>query len=145
MVVRAFLRKALLAACGVVALICAERPALAQIRSSVYVSGLNQPVEFVLDPTDPSVQYVVEQVGRVKIIRSGALQSTPFVDLSASIACCGEQGLFGMAFAPDYATSRRVFFYFNDNTRANIRVARFTVSGGVVSPGSRFDLVWSTG
>jgi len=130
---------------GLAAVICIARSSPAQIRSSVYVTGMSLPVEFVQDPTDSSVQYVVEQSGRVRIIRSGHLESAPFLDLSASIRCCGEQGLLGMAFAPDYSTSARVFFYFNEPTNGNIVVARFTVAGGVVTPGSRFDLKWSTG
>src|ERR1051326_2964361 len=48
--------RALSNACCVAAIIVGGGTALAQVRSSIYVTGLSLPVEFVQDPTDPSVQ-----------------------------------------------------------------------------------------
>jgi large repetitive protein len=117
------------------------------LRSTVYVNGLTRPVAFVQDPSDPDLQFVVEQGGRIRVIRRGVLVAAPFLDITTSVASDGERGLLGLAFAPDYATSRRFFVSF---TRADgdLVVARFTrsaVSPLVADPTSRFDLVWSTG
>src|SRR5215208_6886020 len=79
--------------------------AAAQLRSVPYVSGLSFPLAFVQDPGDATIQYVLQQGGRIRLIRNGVLQAAPFLDLTASISSGGERGLLGMAPAPDYATS----------------------------------------
>src|SRR5205807_1433037 len=77
------------------------------LRSRVYATGFNLPVAFVQDPIDRTVQYVVEQSGRIRAVRAGTVLPTVFLDLTASIASGGERGLLGLAFAPDYTTSGR--------------------------------------
>jgi glucose/arabinose dehydrogenase len=123
-------------------------PAAAQLRATVVVSGLTLPVGFVQDPSDPTVQYVIEQGGRIKVVRNGTLQSTPFLDLSASIAAGGERGLLGMALPPDYATSGRFYVNFT-NPAGDTVVARFkrgtSTNPLLADPATRFDLLWSTG
>jgi len=121
--------------------------AAAQLRSVTYVSGLTQPVAFVQDPGDATVQYVVQQNGLVRAIRNGTLQTTPFLDLRTSVSTGGERGLLGLAFPPDYAVSGRFFVDFT-NTNGDTVVARFRRSSGnplVADGASRFDLMWSTG
>ncbi len=47
--------------------------------------------------------FVNQQDGRIRIIKSGTLLATPFLDVSARlIASTGERGLLGLAFHPDY-------------------------------------------
>ena len=121
--------------------------ARAQLRGETYVSGLSAPVEFVQDPSDPTVQFVVQQGGLIRAIKNGVLQSTPFLDLTSSISSGGERGLLGMAAAPDYASSGRFYVNFT-NPAGHTVVARFMRSAGdplLADPGSRFDLRWSTG
>src|SRR4051794_18357643 len=93
-------------------LLLGPRRAGAQLRTVVYASGLSSPIEFVQDPTDPAAQYVIEQSGRIRTIRGGALLPTPFLDMTSQVTFSSEQGLLGLAFAPDYATSLRLFVYF---------------------------------
>jgi glucose/arabinose dehydrogenase len=115
----------------------------AQLRTRVHVSGLTLPVAIVQDPLDPAVQFVVEQGGRIRAIRNGVLEATPFLDLTASVRSGGEQGLLGLAFAPDAATGR--FFVNFTNTAGDTVVARFRRSGSsplVADAPSRFDLRW---
>src|SRR3954469_12404362 len=81
--------------------------ASAQLRSRVYASGLSLPVAIVQAPTDATVQFVVQQGGRIRVVRDGTVVPADFLDLSSAITSGGEQGLLGLAFAPDYATSRR--------------------------------------
>ena len=121
--------------------------AFAQLHVVPYVSGLNAPVEFVQDPSSPSVQFVVEQGGRIRVIENGVLLPTPFLDLSGAISSGGERGLLGLAFSPDYAVSRRFFVNFTD-PNGNTVVARFKRSIGnplVADPATRFDLRWGGG
>jgi glucose/arabinose dehydrogenase len=119
--------------------------AIAQgLRAQVYASGFVGPLAFVQDPTDSSVQYVVEQRGRIRVVRSGAVADTDFLDLTSSVRSGGEQGLLGLAFPPDAATSGRFFVNFT-NTNGHTVVARFRRSSNpqVADPSSRFDLRWN--
>lgn len=95
-------------------------------------------------PSDPSAQVVVQQGGLVRVLRNGVVQPQAFLDLSAVISSGGERGLLGLAFAPDYVSSRRLFVNFT-NTSGHTVVARFTtmVSDPLrADPASRFDLRW---
>jgi glucose/arabinose dehydrogenase len=120
----------------------------AQLRPEVYVSGLRFPVAFVQDPTNRSVFFVVEQEGRIRVVRDRVVQPQSFLDLARSVRCCGEQGLLGLVFAPDYATSGRFFVCFTDPA-GDIVVSRFRRSQSnalLADAASRFDLRWmSTG
>src|SRR5262245_10511508 len=122
-------------------------PAFAQLRATTVVTGLTNPVAFVQDPSDPAIQYIVEQAGRVRVLRNGTLQSTDFLNLVGLVLSGGEQGLLGIAFPANYGTSRR--FYVNFTSPAgDIVVARFLRSATnplVADPASRLDLQWSTG
>jgi glucose/arabinose dehydrogenase len=116
----------------------------AQVRARVYASGFNQPLAFVLDPADPSVQFVVQQGGRIRVVRDGVVQAADFLDLTPSVASGGERGLLGLAFPPDAAASGRFFVNFT-NTAGHTVIARFRRSSNplVDDPASRFDLRWN--
>lgn len=97
------------------------------------VSGsLSEPVFLTHVPGDATRLFVVEKTGRIRIIKNGALLSTAFLDLSGSISKGGEQGLLGLAFAPDYATSGRFVVSYtspqgNPGGGTSV-IARYTVS-----------------
>jgi glucose/arabinose dehydrogenase len=138
---------------GLIFVISPTAPAFAQLSGTVYVSGLSLPVGFVQDPSNASVQYVVQQGGRIRVIVNGVLQPTDFLNLPPTVVTSGgERGLLGLAFPPDYATSGRFYVYFTRNSSigsevGDIVVARFLRSGNplVADPSTRFDLRWSTG
>lgn len=120
--------------------------AVTDVRLVTYASGFNAPVAFVQDPADSRVQFVVEQGGRIRVVVTGQLQPTDLLDLSRSIRSGGEQGLLGLAFPPDGASSGRFYVDFTDPS-GNTVVARFKRSSNprVGDPASRFDFRWSTG
>ena len=119
--------------------------ALAQMTTTVVATGLINPVAYVVDPSDPSMFYAVEQRGTIRTVRNGVVSAAFFLDLRSDIRSGGEQGLLGMAFAPDAATSGRFFVNFT-NTNGDTVVARLQRDGqGRVDPASRFDLVWPDG
>jgi glucose/arabinose dehydrogenase len=118
----------------------------AQLRTRVYTSGLVQPIAFVQDPDDRGVQLVVQQTGRIRVVRNGGtVVATDFLDLSAAIRCCSEEGLLGLAFPPDAPTSRRFFVNFTDRS-GNAVIARHRRSADplVADAASRFDLRWGS-
>jgi glucose/arabinose dehydrogenase len=81
----------------------------------VRVGTFNAPVYVTAPRGDRSVQFVVEQGGRIMVVRGGRKRSTPFLDISGQVTAGGEQGLLSMAFAPDYASSGLFYVYFTDN------------------------------
>src|SRR6185312_12582836 len=86
-------------------------------------SGLAFPV-YLTSPPGDSRLFVVERGGTVRIIESGSVRPTPFLDLSAKVSTRAEQGLLSLAFAPDYATSGRFFVDYTD-LRDDIQVEAF--------------------
>jgi glucose/arabinose dehydrogenase len=55
--------------------------------------------------------FIVGQRGQIWIVEDGAVRTTPFLDIGTLIVCCGEQGLLGLAFHPDYEENG--FFFVN--------------------------------
>jgi glucose/arabinose dehydrogenase len=53
--------------------------------------------------------FVVEQIGRIFILKNGVLLPTPFLDMRNLVSCCGERGLLSVAFHPKYAQNGRFF------------------------------------
>jgi glucose/arabinose dehydrogenase len=68
--------------------------------------------------------FVVEQIGRIRIVQSGSLQARPFLDIADRITAGGEQGLLGLAFHPDYADNGRFFVDYTD-TEGDTVVAEY--------------------
>ncbi|HMC76736.1 MAG TPA: PQQ-dependent sugar dehydrogenase [Vicinamibacterales bacterium] len=130
------------AACGLSARVSAQAP----LRLRTYATGFTSPLAIVQDPTDRAVQFVLEQGGRIRVVRDGLDTGTDFLDLRGAVMAGGEQGLLGLVFPPD-ASNPRVFVNFTDRS-GNTVVARFRRSANdplVADAGSRFDLRWSTG
>jgi glucose/arabinose dehydrogenase len=93
-------------------------------------SGLTRPV-YVASPPGDDRLFILEQRGtdargRIKILADGVVLPTPF--LTTDVLSTGsEQGLLGLAFPPDYATSGRFYVYYTDSGGTS-RLARGTVS-----------------
>lgn len=89
-------------------------------------SGFSNPV-FVTNAGDKRL-FVVEQPGYVRILRppKGALDwrvdPTPFLDIHTRVLCCGEQGLLGLAFHPDFRDNGRFFVYYTTGSGNNVVV-----------------------
>jgi glucose/arabinose dehydrogenase len=85
-------------------------------------SGLSRPV-LVTHAGDGSGRiFIVEQTGKIKILKGGAILPTPFLSLSASILAGGEQGLLGLAFHPQFKTNGKFYVYItlrNGNNAVN--------------------------
>ncbi|HJQ54979.1 MAG TPA: PQQ-dependent sugar dehydrogenase, partial [Gemmatimonadaceae bacterium] len=90
-------------------------------------SGLSSPV-FLTQPLDDGRIFVVEQPGRIRVVKDGVLQSTPFLDLTGRVLYSGERGLLSVAFHPQYATNHYFYVYFTTQTNGDIRIERFTAT-----------------
>ncbi len=100
------------------------------------VSGLSAPLYLTAPPGDARL-FIVEKTGAIRIIKDGVLLTDPFIDLSSRISNGGEQGLLGLAFDPDYATTGRFIVHFTDPA-GNTTLSRFQVSANpdVADPAS---------
>ena len=78
------------------------------------VADFDEPVYVTSPPGDRARQFVVEQGGRVMVVRDGRKLRTPFLDIGDQVTAGGEQGLLSVAFAPDYASSGLFYVYFTD-------------------------------
>ncbi len=91
------------------------------------VGGLSQPVLIVAAPGDSTRLFIVEKTGTIRILRSGALLSRPFLDIGSRVSSGSEQGLLGLAFHPGYAANGRLYVNYTDRS-GDTRVVEFLVS-----------------
>jgi glucose/arabinose dehydrogenase len=89
--------------------------------------GLAFPLYLTTPPGDPRL-FVVEKGGAIRIIKDGALLTTPFLDIHAQVSTGSEQGLLGLAFDPAYATNGRFIVHYTD-AAGDTRLSAFEVSG----------------
>ena len=88
------------------------------------IGSFDSPVYVTGAPGAPKLLFVVEQGGRVIVLRGGHRLRRPFLDISGLVSFEGERGLLSIAFPPDYKRSGRFYAYYTDN-RGNIRIDEF--------------------
>jgi glucose/arabinose dehydrogenase len=81
------------------------------------------PVHLTSPPGDARL-FVVEQAGRIRIVKNGSVVSQPFLDIASRVQSGGEQGLLSMAFHPDFQSNGYFFVNFTDRS-GDTRVERF--------------------
>jgi glucose/arabinose dehydrogenase len=108
------------------------------------VKGLSHPVVLTSAGDGSGRIFVVEKIGRIRILQSGVLLSQPFLDIHAKIlATGGEQGLLGLAFHPDYVHNGQFFVNYTSRKNGATIIARYQVSGdaNVANPASENILI----
>ncbi len=93
----------------------------------LFVSGLASPVKLTNANDNSNRLFVVEQDGKIKIIKNGVVQPKPFLDISSKTNLNGEQGFLSIAFPPKYKQLGYFFIYYTD-LDGNVTVARYQVS-----------------
>ncbi|MEO8054787.1 MAG: PQQ-dependent sugar dehydrogenase [Acidobacteriota bacterium] len=90
------------------------------------VSGFANPTQVTSARDGSNRLFVVEQGGRVKIVKGGVVSPVPFLDISGRVSCCGERGLLSIAFPRRSAP----FEFYADYTDVNgdTTISRFFVS-----------------
>ena len=101
-------------------------PSTFTLRAQQIVEGLASPVYLTAPKNDPRL-FVVEQPGRIRIVKNGALVAAPFLDITSRVVSGGERGLLSMVFDPVYATNGRFYVYYT-GAQGDIFVDRFRVS-----------------
>ena len=81
--------------------------------------------------------FIVEQRGRIRVYdqNTQTLQAGNFLDLSGRVTCCGERGLLGLVFHPDFASNGYFYVHYYSNGTGglpnnNSVISRFTVAPG---------------
>jgi glucose/arabinose dehydrogenase len=123
-----------LAACGGTS---APAPTAAFKLAPFVTTGLSAPL-FLTQPLDDGRIFVVEQAGKIRIVKNGAVLATPFLDITQRVGFGGERGLLSVAFHPLYSTNHFFYIYFTVNTNGDIRIERFTTTSNpeVADPAS---------
>jgi glucose/arabinose dehydrogenase len=102
----------------------------AQYQLEPVAEGFTRPL-FLTSAGDESGRlFVLEQGGRVWIVRDGAALPTPFLDISALVSTsANERGLLGLAFHPDYADNGVFYVHYSGRQPDGDTVlARYRVS-----------------
>jgi len=108
----------------------------ATLRLQPIASGLDSPL-YLTAPAGDSRLFIVEQPGRIRIVRDGQLVARPFLDIAGRVSSGGERGLLSVAFHPQYTSNG--FFYVNYTDRnGDTRIERYSVTAdpNVADPAS---------
>ncbi len=119
--------------------------ASAGVEPVLVASGLLNPLRVTAPAGDFQRLFVVEQGGRIRIVKDGLLLGGSFLDLSGRISSGGERGLLGLAFHPLYRRNGRFFVNYTD-PQGNTVVSEFAVSSNpdFATPGSERVLLRQT-
>ena len=104
--------------------------------------GLEAPV-LVTHAGDGSGRlFIVEQRGRIRVLRGGQLLSQPYLDIAGKVESGGEKGLLGLAFHPQFPQTRRFFVNYTTRAAGQLKtvVAEYlasTTNPDVAEPGER--------
>ena len=101
-------------------------PSSDSLRLQPISTSLSSPVFMTAPANDTTRLFIVEQGGLIRIfdVAAGSLLAAPFLNITGIISSGGERGLLGMAFDPQYATTRQ-FYVFYTNTSGDIVIARY--------------------
>lgn len=97
------------------------------LAARLVASGFNQPLDLQSVSGDHERVYVVEQGGRIRVVRNGQVQGEAFLDISDRTRSQGERGLLGLAFHPRFEANRRLFVNYT-NRSGDTHVAEFTAT-----------------
>lgn len=121
----------------------AQAPALS-LELEEFATGLTSPVSITYTGDDPAQLFVVEQPGTIAVVAGGVVGETKMLDIVDRVGSEGsEQGLLGLAFAPDYATSLLFYVMYTD-LDGNEVISRFTANedGLTADPASEEILIY---
>jgi glucose/arabinose dehydrogenase len=77
------------------------------------IGDFERPVLVTSPPGDARDLFVVEQPGTIRVVQDGVLLPQPFLDIRDEVYFTSEPGLLSLAFAPDWATSRLAYVFYN--------------------------------
>jgi cysteine-rich repeat protein len=113
--------------------LCAGVPTVSgtNLDAQLIATDLEAPVHIAGPRLDPSRVFIVEQPGRIQIVKNGVQLGTAFLAIEGIVQYSpgGEEGLLSVAFDPDYETNRFFYVYYTNNS-GNLAISRFTANAG---------------
>ncbi len=109
-----------------------------EIQLTPVASGFTNPVHVTHAGDGSGRLFVVEQAGRIWVIRNGSVRlNDPFLDISDRVLSGSERGLLSVAFAPNFAQTGHFYVNYTDQ-QGDTRVARYQVTSNpdVADPNS---------
>ncbi len=112
----------------------------AAVTTELVASGLGRPVFVTAPAGDLQRIFIVEQKGKILIVKDGVLLVEPFLDIQQLVSngsFFDERGLLGLAFHPAFAANGFFYVNYTDNGDSTT-IARYTVSDDpdLADPGS---------
>jgi glucose/arabinose dehydrogenase len=100
-------------------------------------TDLDEPVLAISPPGDPRLFVLEQHQGTIRIIENGSLLPEPFLTING-VAQGSEQGMLGLAFPADYATSGKFYVHYSAPGGGDTEIHQFTVSSdpNVADPSS---------
>jgi len=89
------------------------------------VGSFSTPVYVTQPPGDNRRLMVVEQAGRIMVVRGGRTLAQPFLDIRSNVTYADEQGLLSVAFPPDYQQTGLFYVYFTGGGGADNRIVEY--------------------
>ena len=106
----------------------------ARLSFQLAATGLSSPV-YVTNAADGSGRlFILEKLGRIRILKNGSLLATPFLDISSKVkSTYSEQGLLGLAFDPAHASNGYFYVAYTapragDTSGSVLTLERYSVS-----------------
>lgn len=127
------------AAFGLAALASSGAARAQFVSAELVAANLDYPVNVTSPPQDARRLFVVEQPGRIRILKDGVLLATPFLSIETrvSFGVNREQGMYSLAFDPDFAHNGFFYVDYCDLNNAFV-VERYSVTANpdVADPAS---------
>ena len=98
-----------------------------QLRLEKILDQLVLPVQITHAGDGSGRIFVVEQQGRISIVKNGVANDTLFLDISDRVNCCEERGLFNVAFPPTFPASNRFYLSYSNNNDDTV-ISRFATT-----------------
>jgi glucose/arabinose dehydrogenase len=90
------------------------------------LNNLNRPVGAVNAGDGSGRLFLVDQSGVIRIWTGSQVLPTPF--LTRSVQCCGERGLLGLAFHPNYENNGLFYIHYSEPGTGATVISRYQVS-----------------
>ena len=90
--------------------------------------GLTHPVHITHSGDRSGRLFVVEQDGRIRIIKADTLLAAPFLDITDRVLFGGERGLLSVVFPPGFASSGSFYVNYTRQSDGATVIARYRVT-----------------
>ena len=107
-------------------------------RLELVASGFSLPTQVTSAGDGSGRLFVLEQAGRIRVLRGGRVLATPLLDIQARVGSSElEQGLLGLAFHPRFRDNGWFYVNYTDRNGDTV-VARYSASDGsdMADPGT---------